>query len=144
MNVPELRSPFVTTEGIYYFARMFDKIRLHAAGHLPAEYQANLGSGFDGRAIKFLWIEYPALVERVKEGGTDEEILEWAFSQGHRPSETEVEIWNGFMCKNGWKDAASQRLAVRKRESNLQDRDDIQTFFDYIDADEGRELHPRP
>jgi gluconokinase len=138
MNVPNLRSPHAQTGGISYFPRMLDKIRLHVAGHLPVEYHANLGSGFDGRAVNFLWIEYPALVERVKQGGTDEEILEWAVAQGHQPSAEEIEIWNDFMRKRGWNDESSERLAMRKRESGLEKRDDVQTFYDYIDADEGR------
>lgn len=143
MNVPNLRSPYAQTGGIFYFARMLDKIRLHAAGQLPQEYHANLGGGFDGRAISFLWIEYAALVERVKQGGTDDEILTWAVAQGHQPSEEEIEIWNAFMCKRGWNDEATDRLVMRKQESGLAKRDDVQTFFDYIDADEGRPLHKR-
>lgn len=138
MNVPNLRSPYQTTSGIFYFARMLDKVRLHAADQLPPEYHANLGGGFDGRALTFLWIEYPALIERVKAGGTDEEILEWAFTQGRKPNSEEIEIWNDFMRKRGWNDESSARLEMRKRESNLSSRDDVQTFFDYIDADEGR------
>ena len=88
MNVPNLRSPYAKVGGLSYFARMLDKIRLHAAHQLPAEYQPNLGGGFDGRALSFLWIEYPALVERVKAGGTDDEILEWACAQGRRRCST--------------------------------------------------------
>jgi gluconokinase len=140
MNVPNLRSPYVQTGGIFYFPRMLDKIRLHAAGHLPADFHANLGSGFDGRALTFLWIEYATLVERVKEGGTDDEILEWAVTQGRQPGAEEIEIWNDFMRKRGWNDESSERLAMRKRESGLENRDDVQTFFDYIDADEGRPI----
>jgi len=139
MNVPNLRSPYAKAGGIYYFARMLDKIRLHAAHQLPAEFQPNLGTGFDGRALSFLWIEYPALVERVKQGGSDEEILEWAFNQGRRPSAEEIEVWNDFMRKRGWNDEAAERLAQRKRESGLEARSDIETMFDYIDADEGRD-----
>jgi len=118
---------------------MLDKIRVRAAGLLPAEYHANLGGGFDERALSFLWIEYPPLVERVKNGGTDEEIAEWTFSQGRHPSPEDIEIWNEFMRKRGWDDEASPRLAQRKAESGFQNRDDIQTFFAYIDADEGRD-----
>jgi gluconokinase len=139
MNVPNLRSPYVKVGGIHYFARMLDKIRLHTAGQLPPEYRANLGTGFDGRALSFLWIEYPALVERVKQGGSDEEILEWAFNQGRRPSAEEIEVWNEFMRKRGWNDEASDRLAQRKAESGFESRSEIATFFDYIDADEGRD-----
>ena len=139
MNAPALRSPRVQVGGIVYFARMLDKIRLHAAGQLPAEYQANLGGGFDGRAASFLWIEYPALVERVKQGGSDEEILAWATAQGRQPSAEEIEIWNDFMRKRGWNDEVSERLASRKTEGGFAGRDDIQTMFDYIDLDEGRD-----
>ena len=141
MNVPSLRSPYAKVGGIRYFGRMLDKIRLHAANQLPAEYLANLGTGFDGRALAFLWIEYPAVVERVKQGGSDSEILEWAFSQGRRPNTEEIEVWNEFMRKRGLRDDGSERLVQRKAESGFEERDDIQTFFDYIDADEGRELH---
>jgi gluconokinase len=139
MSFTLLRSPYVKIAGIYYLARMIDKIRVHAAGQLPAEFQANLGTGFDGRALSFLWIEYPALVDRVKQGGTDEEIVEWAFTQGRRPSAEEIEVWNDFMRKRGWNDEAAERLAQRKAENGFQSRDDIRTMFDYIDADEGRD-----
>ena len=143
MQVPNLRSPYAQVGGLYYFPRMLDKIRLHTAGQLPQEYHANLGSGFDGRAINFLWVEYPALVERVRQGGSDEEILAWAVAQGRQPNPEEIEIWNDFMRKRGWNDESAARLASRKKESNLQNRDDVQTFFDYIDADEDRPLAKR-
>jgi gluconokinase len=139
MNVPGLRSPFVKTGGIFHFARMLDKIRLDAAGTLPPDYHPNLGGGFDERCIDFLQVKYPALVERVKQGGSDEEILEWAFGQSRKPSGEEIEIWNEFMRKRGWNDPGSERLLLRKAESGFPERDDIQTFFDYIDMDEGRD-----
>jgi len=53
---------------------MLDKIRLHAKGELPSDYHANLGTGFDEKCVKFLLVDYKRLVERVKQGGTDEEI----------------------------------------------------------------------
>ncbi len=118
---------------------MLHKIHLHDAGQLPAEYQANLGGGFDARCVSFLWIDYPALVERARKGGTDEEILEWAFRQGRKPGAEEIEIWNDFMRKRGWNDESTGRLQMRKRESGFDGRDDIQTFFDFIDLDEGRD-----
>ena len=75
-----VRSPGVKVGGLVYFGRMLDKIRVHAKGELPAEYHPKLGSGFDGWCVNLLQIDYGELVERVKTGGTDEEILEW-FSQ---------------------------------------------------------------
>jgi len=74
----------------------------------------------------------------VLQGGSDLEILDWCFAHGTRPSEEQIEIWNHFMVKRGWNDELSARLVSRKAESGLSHRDDIQTMFQYIDADEGR------
>jgi hypothetical protein len=139
MKVDHLRSPYIQTGGIYYFARMLDKIRLHQSGQLPEEYHANLGAGFDGRCVQFLHIDYPALVERVKQGGNDEELLEWAFENGRRPSSEEIDVWNEFMRKRGWKDSGTETLLRRLKEGGFSDRQDIETFFDFLDLDEGRD-----
>jgi gluconokinase len=80
------------------------------------------------------------LVEKVKEGASDTDSLEWAFATGRMPREEEIAIWNEFMRKRGWNDDVTETLDRRKRESNLSQREDIQTMFDYIDADEGRSL----
>jgi hypothetical protein len=143
MNVPNLRSPYSKVGGLYYFGRMVDKIRLHAANQLPADYQPNLGGGFDARCVNLLGIEYPALVERVNQGATDEELFEWATSTGQRPSDEEIEIWNEFMRKRGWNDEATSILHRRLAEGGFSDRTDIQTMFDYIDLDEGRDPRDR-
>ena len=141
MKVEGLRSCHDKTGGIVYFARMLDKIRLHAEGKLPYEFHENLGTGFDGRCCSFLHVEYADLVTRVNMGGSTEEILQWCFEQGRKPTDEEIEIWNGFMCKRGWRDESSARLAQRLKESGLTGCSDIQTMFDYIDADEGRPPH---
>jgi gluconokinase len=140
MKVPGLRSPHEKVEGLVYFGRMLDKIRLHAKGHLPADYHANLGSGFDGRCCSFLGVKYEDVVARVKRGGEDKDVLEWCFANGRKPSPEEMDMWNHYMRKRGWRDDASKRLVERKKESGFADRDDIKTFFDYIDADEGRDV----
>lgn len=139
MKVPDLRSCYDAVGGIVYFGRMLDKIRLHAQGTLPPEYHENLGKGFDLRCCNFLRVKYEDVAARVKLGGADQDVLSWCFEQGHKPSDEEFEVWNGFMSKRGWRDPISKRLAERLKESNLTQRTDIQTMFDYIDADEGRE-----
>ena len=143
MKVDKLRSPYTQVKGIYYFARMLDKIRLHARGALPDEYHANLGGGFDGRCLSFLGVEYPAIIEKVSQGADDEEVLEWCFEQGRRPSDEQIEIWNEFMRKRGWNDEASSTLERRLKEGGFEARTDVQTFFDYIDLDEGRDPRDR-
>ncbi len=139
MNVPNLRSPRETVGGLVHFGRMLDKIRLHAAGKLPADYQPNLGSGFDGRCIAFLHVAYADVVAQVKAGASDEAVLEWCYQHGRKPTEDEIEIWNGFMSKRGWRDDGAAHLAQRiAAEPALAGRTDILTSFDFLDADEGR------
>ena len=133
-----LRSPFEKVGDLFYFGRMLDKIRLHAKRELPPDYHANLGKGFDEKCLKFLGINYDQLVERVKKDSTDEEILEWCFGVGRRPSEDDIYVWNEFMRKRGWNDEVSEILKRRKAEADMSDRSDIQTAFQFIDADEGR------
>ncbi len=133
-----LRSPFEKVGGLFYFGRMLDKIRLHAKGELPPDYHENLGKGFDEKCVTFLRIKYYQLTEYVKRGGSDEEILQWCFSVGRKPSENDVYVWNEFMRKRGWNDEVSETLERRKKDAGMSDRSDIETAFNFIDADEGR------
>jgi gluconokinase len=135
-----LRSPSAKVGGIVYFGRLIDKIRQHEKGQLPSDYQANLGRGFDSTCATFFRVDYNRLLERVKQGGTDEEILQWCFGMGHRPTDEEVYVWNEFMRKRGWNDELSEILKRRKKEAGMAGGSEIQTMFTFIDADEGRLL----
>ena len=143
MKIPGLRSPHDMVGGLVCFGRMLDKIRLHAQGKLPEDYHKNLGTGFDGRCCAFLRVKYDDVVTRMKSGGEDKDILEWCFANGCKPSDEEIDIWNQYMRKRGWRDDASNRLADRKKEYGIAHRDDVQCFFDLIDIDEGHEPHTR-
>ena len=132
------RSPYEKVGGIVYFGRMLDKMRLKAAGELHPDLHENVGIGFDKRCADFLGVSYEELAQRVLEGLDDSAALEWSFAKGRKPTEDAIFIWNEFMRKRGWNDDGTESLNRRKRESGLWDRDDIQTMFDYIDADEGR------
>lgn len=132
------RSPQDQVGGLVYLGRMLDKIRLMAAGELHPELHANLGKGFDERIMTFLGVDYDAIRARTIQGGTDEDVLEWCYQKGNRPNAEQIEIWNAFMTKRGWNDDLSETLIRRKKESSFENRDDIQTMFAYIDADEGR------
>ena len=122
MSQVALRSPSEKVGGLFYFGRVLDKIRVHAKGDLPSDYQANLGKGFDEKCVRFLRVSYDQLVERVKKGGTDEEILQWCFSVGRKPSEDDLYVWNEFMRKRGWNDEVSDILKRRKAEAGMSGR----------------------
>ena len=132
----------VETKGLVYFARMLDKIRLHATGNLPPDYFVGGveedPSLFDARCTRFLGVNYDELATRTLQGGSDEEILEWCFQRGRRPSEEEIKIWNAFLAKRGWRDEASDDLQAAKERNGWASRADIQTWMDLHDAEEGR------
>jgi len=125
--------------GIVYFARMLDKIRLKAAGKLSMEYHKNLGTGlFDAHCCRFLGVSYTSILEQASQGGTDDELLQWCFEQGHKPHNDDILIWNDFMTKKGFRDDFTDRLNRFKAEGGLVDRNEIQTLFDYYEFDERR------
>jgi gluconokinase len=131
-------SPLAETCGLAYFPRMLGKIRLHAAGRLWEDLLANLGSGSDAACAGFLHVDYGALRDRVLQGGSDEDILDWCQSHGRPLNDTDKRVWNHYVRKLGWNDHVSPILERRKEEGGLRDRDDILTIAHYIDVDEGR------
>jgi hypothetical protein len=133
-----LRSPYDRVGGLVFFGRMLDKIRLNAAGRLPADYSKNVGKGFDMRCAEHLGVIYDEIVKRTLEGGTDEEILAWCRAKGGPRTEIQVEMFNSFLMKRGWRDNASDIIKRRIVEDGLTDKP-IETFFDLIEYDEGRD-----
>jgi gluconokinase len=134
MKIPNLRHSAEQVGGLVFFGRMLDKIRLHAQGKLPADYKH--GTGTDTRVCRFLHVDYPAVVEQVLSGATDEQVLEWCFANGRRPNEEEIFIFNAFLVKRGWRDNQTAELEEMKRKRGFAGRADIQTFFDFHWADE--------
>ena len=120
---------------------MVDKIRLDKAGKLPPPWQEMRGTkakgAFDGRCCRFLHVDYVALGAETLKGRSDEELMDWAFAHGRKPGEEEIEIWNAFMMKRGWRDVGTQRLNERLAEIGLP-AGTVQTMFEFIDVDEGR------
>ena len=139
MKIEGLRSPQIKVGCLYHFGRMIDKIRLFYDDKLPNEYSSfrGLSTGLDGHLCGFLEINYDQLEERVKAGGTDKEILEWCYVDGHRPNKVQVRIWNGFVSKMGWRDLFLKFVNNIKKQAGIEDRDDIVTLFDLIGLDEG-------
>lgn len=132
------KSPKEKTEGLVYFPRMLDKIRLQAAGKLGAGYKENYGKGVDGWCTDFLRVSHAELEKRVGEGGTDEEIFEWCQTHGRGLNRTDIFVWNQFVLKLGWNDVATRVLDRQKAEAGLSERVDILTLADFMDVDEGR------
>lgn len=142
-RIPGLRSPHAKVGRIVAFGRTLDKIRLHARGELPGEYQSSLGEArpvlVDARCCRFLGVAYADLRARALEGGCDEEILAWAHACGIPRSDEDCLVWNHFMTKAGWRDDRSEALRKRAAEYGLAHMMP-ETSFELLDIDEGRLL----
>jgi hypothetical protein len=136
MHLEGLRSPYDQVNGLVFFGRMLDKIRLHAAGRLPADY--NRRFGMDARICTFLKLDYDRIVELALGEPDDARVLEGCCAEGRRPDAEDILIFNAFMTKRGWRDEQTDDIRQRKINLGLAHRDDLQTCFDIHDADEGR------
>ena len=141
-NVPGLRSCYDKVGRLIYFGRMLDKIRLHAAGQLPAAYHDFLGDEkfftLDGRCCRFLGVPHSEIRNRVLAGEADDAILAWAHAHGTPRTDEECHVWNRFIAKLGWRDERSHVLPERIQESGLSGKP-IETLIDHIEFDEGRD-----
>jgi len=140
--VPGLRSCYAKVGRVIYFGRMLDKIRLHAADKLPADYTAQLGDTqyftLDGRCCRFLGVPYAEIQTHALAGGSDEDILAWVHARGTVRTDEECHMWNRFIAKLGWRDERSSVLPQRIQDSGLSGKP-IETLIDHIEYDEGRD-----
>lgn len=140
-RVEGLRSPYdKTLAGLHHLGRMLDKIRLMQAGRLPSDFHRNYGLsvGLDGQLCGFLNVPFEEIVARVQAGGTDEEIAEWIFARGLRPTRAQANVWNEFVRKLGWNDRYASFVAKVKLEGGLTDHPAC-TTFELIEIGEERE-----
>jgi hypothetical protein len=133
------RSPRETMAGWSYLPRYIDKIRLHLAGKLHADYTDNLGKGFDGFWLKAAGVTHEQFVAVVKNSVTDGEVCDWVRTHVQKTAAEKAAHWADVLSRPLAHDEAAQaRFKQRKQESGLSHRDDLKTFVDYIDADEKR------
>ena len=138
-NIIYPRSPREMMAGWVYLPRFVDKIRLHLAGKLHADYQENFTKGFDGAWLKSAGISAEQIIEVVKKSTTDGEVTDWV-AKNVKKTEPEKASFNKFVLNRGndGDEAVAARLKSRKEEAGLGQRYDILTFVDFIDADEKR------
>jgi hypothetical protein len=79
------------------------------------------------------------MVDLVKNSVTDGEICNWVRHNVKKSPADKAALLQRMLDYPKKDDAAMQdRLNLRKQQSGLSHRDDIQCFVDYIDADEKR------
>jgi len=133
------RSPREVMAGWTYLPRLVDKIRLHLAGRLHPDYQENFTKGFDRAWLKAAGLSAESFIDVVKNSLTDGEVCDWVMtnvkkSDAEKAAHREAVLNYG---KDG-DEPLKARMKMRKEQSGLTHRHDIQTFVDFIDADEKR------
>ena len=133
------RSPRETMDGWRYLPRYVDKIRLHLAGKLHADYQENFGKGFDGFWLKAAGVTHEQMIDVVKNSITDGEVCDWVRKNVKKSPAEKATHRNDMLSKPKADNAeAVARLKMRKEQAGMANRDDIRNFVDFIDADEKR------
>lgn len=132
------RSPRETMAGWVHLPRFIDKVRLHLAGKLHADYQENLTKGFDGAWLQAAGVAAERFVEVVKGTITDGQVYDWVI-RNVKKTDAEKAAFNGYVLNRGSDtDEMKARLKMRKEQAGFAHRDDVQVFVDFIDADEKR------
>jgi len=124
--------------GWTYLPRLVDKVRLHLAGKLHPDYQENFTKGFDGAWLKSAGLTAEQFIDVVKNTVCDGEVCDWV-SKNVRKADAEKTAHREAVLNYGkGDDALKARLQTRKEQNGLTHRHDIETFVDFIDADEKR------
>ena len=132
------RSPREMMAGWTYLPRFIDKIRLHLAGKLHADYQENFTKGFDGAWLQAAGVQAEDFIAVVNQSVTDGQVCDWVFKNVQKPEADKARFNSHILNRGKDTDEMKARLKLRKEQSGLTHRDDILTIVDYIDADEKR------
>jgi hypothetical protein len=126
-------------DGWRYLPRYIDKIRLHLAGKLHADYQENLGKGFDGMWLKAAGVTHEQMIDVVKNSLTDGQVCDWVRQNVKKSPADKAAHWQDMSSRPLANDeTAIARLKMRKEQCGGAHRDDVKTFVDVIDLDEKR------
>jgi hypothetical protein len=133
------RSPRETMCGWMHLPRLIDKIRLHLAGKLAADYQANFCKGFDGLWLETAGVDAKEFIDVVRHSITDGEVCDWVRNHVKKSDEVKAAHRQRMLNYPQPDDAEMQaRLKMRKEQAGVAHPDDIRTFVDFIDVDEKR------
>jgi hypothetical protein len=133
------RSPRETMCGWMHLPRFIDKIRLHLAGKLHPDYQTNFCKGFDGKWLDAAGVDAKQFIEVVRSTVSDGEVCDWVMRHVKKPDSVKAAHREAMVSYPKKGDAEMEaRLKMRKEQAGLAHREDIQTFVDFIDADEKR------
>ncbi|MBV8081648.1 MAG: DUF5069 domain-containing protein [Candidatus Eremiobacteraeota bacterium] len=133
------RSPNTRFAGVFMLARTTDKARAHNAGALgPYDY----GCGMDRHVLGFLGTDPDSFAKVVADLRDDAKIEAWARERLADKSNQDLETFNAEFAADTPEPGGAGERFLRGEQQRL-GRDDITTWFELLDADEGRPLSRR-
>ena len=133
----DLPSPYLPHKcGLLHLPRFLAKIHKHLSGELPKSYQRNFTKGFDGFLCLHLGVAPNDVIEIVRSSGNAEEVDNRI--QDLFPEDLQVHVWNRKVVQMGMSEMGREALAETKEKMGIKDRDDLISFADMIEIDEGR------
>jgi hypothetical protein len=138
-NSPDLtksppRSPRVRLGGYVILPRMLDKGRATIAGKNGGYHY---DCPMDQRFTSFVGVDAGALKKQLATGKGDGEILEWIEKIAkHKRSDSEIAAWSAHGEQRAPSDPESRAYFQSEHQKIGPKREDISTWFDYLDLDD--------
>jgi hypothetical protein len=139
-NHPDLtqrppRSPRVRLGGYVILARILDKGRAELAG-TAGEYKYN--NPMDRHWFRFTGIAPETLKAEIAKGKGDGDILAWVQEQAPVKREPwEIRQWSGYQDERGPDgDVETLEFFTSRVGALSKTREDVKTWFDYLDLDD--------
>jgi hypothetical protein len=111
---------------------MLDKGRAQLAGK-SGEY--HFACPLDQRLLAFTGLTVEDILNLLKQGKTDGEILAW-IREHTKKNEWEIAAWSDYHAQRGPTDNESRQYFNETVQKIAPDRDDIGTWFDLLDLDD--------
>ncbi len=129
------RSPRVRLGGYVVLARILDKGRAEIAG-TAGEYKYN--NPADYHWFTFTGLTAEALKAELATGKGDGEMLQWiAQNAPHRRTPWEIQQWSAYFSERGPDgDVETLEIFAERVGSVSKTREDVKTWFDYLDLDD--------
>ncbi len=138
-NAPNLtqrppRSPRVRLGGYAMLPRVLDKARALLVGQ-QGDYK--YGNPMDQHFFQFTGIAQDALLEQVKTGAGDWELLQWVNANATtKRAAHEIRAWSNYLETMPVGDAEDLEWFAAQAKRLNPARTDLQTVMDYLDADD--------
>ena len=129
------RSPYEKVDGYMMLGRTIDKAHATLQG-LLGEYMYDCP--LDKRLFGFLGISAPQLLELVENSENDEDVVDSLKTIQVERNTEEIEKFNDQIAESGPNDDESRVYFERLRQKHVPDRPEISSWFDIIEAEEGR------